>query len=363
MSNPLRLFYGSIDHNIDITEKAFAHCKIDECIVIPSGDALRASLFTDPHFRTVKKVFVIGLSNSIQSFDHTTEVCIDTIQNVYIKDTTLVQKRLRKLFAGQEMKTSCFMSGYEFYKLAKWSVCPRYPIYFEPSEIRENDIVFLNLDYVRPFLKRLREHPPMYKFVLIAHNSDKMLEDADVSLFEPFVKKIYGINTNCSSPIVQTIPIGFVDDKHKSHAFFANFIVNPVPKEILLYMNFSIQTNIPKRSECLKVFQDYSWVTKQQSLPAEGFYTQLIKSKYVLSPEGTGVDCHRIYESIYLDAIPIVKTSILDSFYKTLPVVIVSSWEQVTEQYLLENYEKDKKRLDVWKKTNEGWYTAEFWLR
>ena len=257
---------------------------------------------------------------------------------------------------------SYLLSGYEFHKISKWSFCPRYPSLFNPHNIQENDIVFLNLDCFNQFIRVLRDHKPVNKCILITHNSDKTFTDVHASLLQPYVNTVYAINTNCSSKIVRTIPLGFVDNKYKPHSFFANLASTPLPKSILIYMNFSIQTNVSIRTECFNVFQRYSWVTKEQSIPPEEFYKQLARSNYVLSPEGTGIDCHRIYESLYLDAIPLVKTSKLDAFYEKLPVVIVQSWEDITEQFLLENYAKHKERLDAWKNEHINWYKAEFWL-
>ena len=127
-------------------------------------------------------------------------------------------------------------------------------------------------------------------------------------------------------------------------------------------MNFTINTNVAIRTECFNAFKHYSWVTKGEKKPVMEFHTQIAQSKYVLSPEGAGIDCHRIYESLYLDAIPILKTSKMDAFYKKLPVIVVKSWEEITETFLTENYNKYKELLDAWKKENTEWYKAEFWL-
>lgn len=81
------------------------------------------------------------------------------------------------------------------------------------------------------------------------------------------------------------------------------------------------------------------------------------------SLEGTGIDCHRIYESIYLDAIPILLTSELDYFYINLPVIIVNSWHDITFDFLKLNYDKYKLILDNWKKVNNNWLNASFWLK
>jgi hypothetical protein len=54
------------------------------------------------------------------------------------------------------------------------------------------------------------------------------------------------------------------------------------------------------------------------------------------SPRGSGLDCFRTWEALFLDTIPIVKTSPLDELYRTegFPVVIVDSWAEVTEAAL-----------------------------
>ena len=40
------------------------------------------------------------------------------------------------------------------------------------------------------------------------------------------------------------------------------------------------------------------------------YYLNLKKSKFCICPEGNGPDCHRLWESLYLDVIPICKRSI-----------------------------------------------------
>jgi hypothetical protein len=53
-----------------------------------------------------------------------------------------------------------------------------------------------------------------------------------------------------------------------------------------------------------------------------------------LSPRGNGIDCHRTWEALYLDAIPIVWHSTLDSLYTNLPVIIINDWSEVNEEFL-----------------------------
>lgn len=55
-----------------------------------------------------------------------------------------------------------------------------------------------------------------------------------------------------------------------------------------------------------------------------------------LSPRGNGLDCHRTWEALYLDAIPIVWHSTLDSLYSNLPIIIIHDWNEINEEFLRE---------------------------
>ncbi len=256
-----------------------------------------------------------------------------------------------------------FISGYEFHKICKWSLCPRYPVKFEPNAIQSNDMVFLNFDHFTQLIQMLKQTPPSNKFILLTHNSDQKFTSTHLETIRPYVSHIYAINCGVQDPLITPIPLGFVDSKYKPHAKFEEIKLKNLEKTILCYMNFAINTNPVKRQECWDSFVNKDWVTYQSNIPPEEFYTQVARSKYVLSPEGTGIDCHRIYESIYLGSIPILKTSELDYFYKSLPVLIVDSWEQITEEFLEEKYLENKSKLNQWVQTNPEWVRAKYWLR
>lgn len=69
-------------------------------------------------------------------------------------------------------------------------------------------------------------------------------------------------------------------------------------------------------------------------------YNDWKKYKFILSPFGTGIDCHRTWEAIMLGCIPIVKSSGIDELFDDLPVVIVQDWDELTEDYLNEKYDE-----------------------
>lgn len=260
-----------------------------------------------------------------------------------------------------------YISGLAFHKISKWSICQRYPISYNPYDIEEDDILFLNFENFVFLLNHLRETPPKNKFILITHNSDKCFNKVHYNLIKNYVTKVYAINNICTEPNVYTIPIGFRD--HPTNSMVTISKINPnTEKNILLYMNFELNTNVEKRTICMNIFKDYDWVVKEgfykkDALPLSDFYNKIAGSKYILSPEGTGIDCHRVYESIYLNAVPIMMKNNMDEFYKKMPIVIVENWSNITEDFLIKNYDKFYANLVEWKKENPDWLNAEYWMK
>ena len=54
-----------------------------------------------------------------------------------------------------------------------------------------------------------------------------------------------------------------------------------------------------------------------------------------LSPRGNGLDCHRTWEALYLDVIPVVWNSSLNSLYADLPIIVINDYSEITEKFLL----------------------------
>ena len=57
---------------------------------------------------------------------------------------------------------------------------------------------------------------------------------------------------------------------------------------------------------------------------------------FEVSPRGSGLDCFRTWECLFLETVPIVKASALDALYRQerLPVAVVESWREVTSANL-----------------------------
>jgi hypothetical protein len=254
------------------------------------------------------------------------------------------------------------VSGETYKNFCKFSLCSRYPIYLNFNLLEEGDFIFLNLDYFDTFLSLLNKN--IKKFNLITQNSDKTFDQKCYDSIKDYIINVFPIN--CDLDITNTkiiiIPIGFPDTKYKPHDFMMSIATLKLDKNILCYLNFNVKTNIEERQVCLDILTNKTFITKEFDVPYQDFYKKLKMSKYVISPKGTGIDCHRIYESILYDAIPIIKKNELNDFYETLPVFIVDSWDDITEELLLNKYNDLHYRLQKWKEYNPDWLNAKYWI-
>jgi len=67
----------------------------------------------------------------------------------------------------------------------------------------------------------------------------------------------------------------------------------------------------------------------------EETWREMIRHRYVLSPYGNGYDCHRVWESLLLGCVPIVRGGKeIKSLWAGLPVLCVDKWSDITPKVL-----------------------------
>lgn len=215
------------------------------------------------------------------------------------------------------------ISGKSFASMCKWVLDPRYPerTVFDYGKASDGDWVFINGDYIYEYNRRI---PVLHTktFTVIVHNSDRPFTP-EVFKSIKAIRNVYAINTTFQHPNVTTIPIGFVD---RQLPFIESFVDKTLERDIEIYCNFTACTNAPKRNECLTAFQNDPRVVIETNLPVAEYYNRLCRSKFVLCPEGTGMDTHRVYEALLCGATPVVLRNSLCHLYQKLPVCIVNAW-------------------------------------
>ena len=111
-----------------------------------------------------------------------------------------------------------------------------------------------------------------------------------------------------------------------------------------LYANHGTRTNPKERKSAYDAVRTLKSATlKSQGHPwndLDQYLIDLRTHKFVLSPEGNGIDCHRTWEALYMGCIPILKRCINTLFYTDLPIVLVDEWTDITEELLEREYQR-----------------------
>jgi len=117
-----------------------------------------------------------------------------------------------------------------------------------------------------------------------------------------------------------------------------------------------------EREYLVNLCKNKSYITiEKPNRTLEGYknYIEKIHShKMVICPRGNGWDTHRIWESLYLKSIPIVKKCEAYSYFKDLPIIFLDDWNQLLDMnFLITEYTKlfnskmnlEKLTVDYWK--------------
>ena len=235
------------------------------------------------------------------------------------------------------------ISGKSFADRCKWVFDPRYPerLVFDYQFAKHGDWVFVNGDYITQMVSRI---PLLFgggkKFVFIVHNSDLPFGIQQFRQLAHHAIHIYAINTSIDHPMLTTIPLGFVD---KQLPLLTGFKGGSSERPYEIYANFNPNTNLLKRKQCLEAFKDDPRLVLHQNLSVPEYLMDLCNSKFVLCPEGAGMDTHRVYESLLCGATPVVLRNSLAPLYEKLPVCIVNKW---TDTFYVPEYKNFDTSVD-----------------
>jgi hypothetical protein len=214
-----------------------------------------------------------------------------------------------------------------------------------PGQVKDGNVIFIKTDMLPEFFSKIHPHIQA-RYILVTHNSDypapgpfaNMLDDSKIIAW--FAQNVEGRSHNKLHPI----PIGLAN-RYWAHGDTnvlgkARELLPKITRKHLLYVNFAIQNRPDERGHLYNMFFDKAFCLVSGPKALYTYFTELTTVLFVLSPRGSGLDCHRTWEALYMGAIPIVKSSACDSMYDGLPVLIVHDWAQVTEDFLKAKYEE-----------------------
>jgi hypothetical protein len=164
--------------------------------------------------------------------------------------------------------------------------------------------------------------------------------------------QIFSTNASIWHPNVTPIPLGVLDFDEsilKQDSF-------GIEKPIVCYGNYNQWCGRDRVTKALKKHDYIYWRWYTDEDAKAKYLADLCNSNFVISPFGNGMDCYRVWESIYCGAIPIVPRCVLFERFSGLPIIMVDGWEHMTVEFIQQQYDNLKAKggsydyadLDYW---------------
>lgn len=189
----------------------------------------------------------------------------------------------------------------------------------------DNCKIFVKTDLIPQFFHYIRNYEG--KFTIYTHNSDIIVNKEYIKYLEDKrVIKWYGQNVNFYHEKIDIIPIGLANKRWEhGNVEVIKEQQKKVVKNKLVYSNFDIKTNPKERVKCSFFTCNYK---KHPKSNFENYIKELSEHYFCLSPNGNGIDCHKTWEALYLNTIPIVTESVVTTkLSKKYPLFIIDKWE------------------------------------
>lgn len=223
-----------------------------------------------------------------------------------------------------------FISGDTFRKYSTHILDKK--VKFDPSNVKYNDVVFVQSDMLDIYFNTYHPHI-QNKYILITHNSDENITNKYVQYIDDQIIIWYGRNVNIKHPKIIPLPIGLENLDYFNNGLISDYLKlqnNTNILETKILSAFSVSTNYTERSKALEAIEKNKFATIIKNKITQKEYQKLLVShKFVLSPEGNGIDCHRTWEAIYANAIPIVKRSNFTEYFNDLPILILDDFNEI----------------------------------
>ena len=262
---------------------------------------------------------------------------------------------LRSHFSGE------YIHGDRFANLADWSFNDDVNVTATEVNAR-GGIIFCSTHKLEALFEVLTGSN--HRYLLISHNSDANVDSALYAKKPANVVHWFAQNVLIERPDLTPIPIGL----ERQGIVASRDIVGSMQEQIQqkrpvlqkwCYLNINPDTNDAERKHVLRAlrWQLHFVTTRTRRIAYPQYLKELVTHRFVVSPPGNGVDCHRTWESLYLGSIPIVKSSACMQSFAVSGVYLVTDLSKLTKRDLRmvlhqQEYTEDVRQLyfSYWKK-------------
>lgn len=243
--------------------------------------------------------------------------------------------------------------------ICDYSIIPPEGKVFIDEILDKNCVIFCKTDFVGLLFDRIRYSDK--KYVLVTHHSDYSINYNLYSFKPECIIKWFAINVEHDDPNLISIPLGikthkgiYLEGRYMTKWFVENLkILKDIPKQNIIYCNWT-DTNSFRNSIIEKLEKNKLNFKLENNLSFDKYITNMSSCKYVISPPGNGIDCHRTWEALYMGCIPIVIKNRIYESWKDLPILQVEDYSELSidllNNFCEKNFDKEKLYLGYWKK-------------
>jgi hypothetical protein len=219
--------------------------------------------------------------------------------------------------------------------------------------------VFCAVEGLEPFLEwldndylpqRAPSNQDPFCEVLVLGQSDTRLGKISPevrSRAKQLFSRLYIQANDGSDPNVFTFPMAISQHYLNGHeATLRGLVESPPEKTNLVLASWGkawphLNASIPDRRAAVDFVESSSWLDLEY-LPTDQYLRRLATSRYMLYPQGNGIQSPKGYEALLLGAIPIVTEhpAFRELSDRGMPLLIVKSWTDLSEDFLEEKYEE-----------------------
>lgn len=249
-----------------------------------------------------------------------------------LKIKTKIRRMLNGFFHFEHFSSAPFLSGDTFRSICNHAFDEFSDVV--PSTVRPGEIIFVKNNFLHDFFKHI--HPYItVPYILLHHNDDTTVDDSYTRYIDNNIIHWYGLNIDTKHPKMTPIPIGIENIGYRNKANMSYFL-NPIYKTSIKKQSMLVAFNTagvhPERIDAFKYAQASPCADIQNVKSTQEEYIRTLSSyTHVVSPRGAGIDCHRTWEALYMNVIPLVKRSPNTSYFESIevPLHVVETWEEI----------------------------------
>ena len=229
-------------------------------------------------------------------------------------------------------------------------------------------------EFQESLVRRVSKSKPAY---VISGHSDISGNMTRLAILKSIgVEKFFGTNTFPIRSFSHPLPTGLCDllDNTPVHKVLGDnrllsiahettdFPSNFIPE---IDLNFTVANN-PERKKIMTLLQKYPQFKVKSKAPEltkssrTAYLSNCRSASFVICPRGNGHDTHRLWETLYMGGIPIVKSNpYINSLTLDLPVLTINRWSEITDVNFLERrwYQIQESEYN-WEKLSYRYWTS-----